>query len=100
MEIKTESSVDDLYFDRTIINFTVKLNSGEMARLDEIKKELEKENSQGKLIIYTIKSVYGKNEAKGIAHVYKDEKMAEKVLPKYVLEKNGIKNGKEKAKKE
>ena len=60
MEIKTESSVDDLYFDRTIINFTVKLNSGEMARLDEIKKELEKENSQGKLIIYTIKSVYGK----------------------------------------
>ena len=57
MEIKTESSVDDLYFDRTIINFTVKLNSGEMARLDEIKKELEKENSQGKLIIYTIKSV-------------------------------------------
>jgi hypothetical protein len=78
MEIKTESSVDDVYFGRTIINFTVKLNSGEMSKIDEVKKELEKENSQGKLIIYTIKSVYGKNEARGIAHIYKDAKMPKK----------------------
>ncbi len=100
MELKVNSSSDDKYFDRVVINFTVKLKSGEPARIDEIKKEIEKENQNGQVIIYTLKSVYGRNETKGIAHVYKNEETAKKILPKYVLEKNGIKNGKEKAEKE
>lgn len=100
MEIKINSKSDDVYFSRRIIEFTIKLKSGESARLDEVKKELEKENTDGKVIIYTIKNVYGKNEARGTAHVYSDESIARKVLPKYILEKNGMKNGKEEAKKE
>ncbi len=100
MEIKVNSKVEDIYFDRKIINFTVTLKSGENAKIEDVKKELEKENPDGKLIIYTMKSAYGKNESKGIAHVYMEEKTAMKVLPKYILNKNGIKNGKEETKKE
>ena len=99
MEIKIDSKIDDKYLDRKIINFTVKLKSGENAKIDETKKALEEESRDGFLVIYTIKSTYGKNEVRGIAHVYKNEEMAKKILPKYVLEKNGIKNGKEEAEK-
>lgn len=99
MELKIDSAMDDGYFDREIINFTIKLKSGEPAKIDETKKALEKEGKNGFLIIYTLKSTYGKNEARGIAHVYKKEEMARKILPKYVLEKNGIKNGKEETEK-
>ncbi|MCL4376594.1 hypothetical protein M1558_03860 [Candidatus Parvarchaeota archaeon] len=95
MEIKIDSKVNDKYFDREIIDFTARLKSGEAAKIDETRKALEGEAKDGFLVIYTIKSTYGKNEVKGIAHVYKNEEMAKKILPKYVLEKNGIKNGKE-----
>ena len=99
MEIKIDSKIDDRYFDREIIGFTIKLKSGELAKIDETKKTLEKESENDFLVIYTIKSTYGKNEAKGIAHIYKSEEMARKILPKYILEKNGIKNGKEETEK-
>ena len=99
MEVKINSKIDDKYLDREIINFTAKLKSGEPAKIDETRKALEEEGKNGFLVIYTIKSTYGKNEAKGIAHVYKNEEMAKKILPKYILEKNGIKNGKEEAEK-
>jgi ribosomal protein S24E len=99
MEVKIDSKVNDKYFDREIINFTIKLKGGEPAKIDETRKFLEGDGKSGFLIIYTIKSTYGKNEAKGIAHVYKNEEMARKILPKYILEKNGIKNGKEETEK-
>ncbi|MCL5976348.1 MAG: hypothetical protein M1580_02010 [Candidatus Parvarchaeota archaeon] len=99
MEVKINSKINDKYLDREIINFTVKLKSGEPAKIDETRKTLEEEEKNGFLVIYTIKSTYGKNEAKGIAHVYKNEEMAKKILPKYILEKNGIKNGKEETEK-
>ncbi|MCL4396913.1 hypothetical protein M1494_01025 [Candidatus Parvarchaeota archaeon] len=99
MEVKIDSKTADKYFDREIINFTAKLKSGEPAKIDETRKILEEEGKNGFLVIYTIKSTYGKNEARGIAHVYKNEEMAKKILPKYILEKNGIKNGKEEAEK-
>lgn len=99
MEIKIDSTKDDKYFDRQIINFIVKLKAGEPAKLDETKKILEKEGKEGFLLIYTIKNIYGKNEARGIAHIYKNEELAKKILPKYILEKNGVKNGKEEAEK-
>ena len=97
MEIKIDSKSDNKYLDRDIINFTIKLKSGETAKISEIKKALESESKDGFLAIYTMKSTYGKNEVKGIAHVYKNEEMAKKILPKYILKKNGIKNGKEEA---
>ncbi len=99
MEIKIDSKNDDRYLDREIINFTAKLKSGEPSKITEIKKALEEEAKNGFLIIYTIKSTYGKNEVKGIAHVYKNEETAKRILPKYILEKNGINNGKEEAEK-
>lgn len=95
MELKVNSSVNDAYFDREVVQFTVKLGSGELGRLSDIKKELEKGRGEGAVIVYTLKSTYGKNEVKGIAHVYKDAETAKKILPKYVLEKNGMMNGKE-----
>jgi ribosomal protein S24E len=99
MEIKIDSTKDDRYFDREIINFTVKLKAGEPAKIEDTKKNLEQEGKNGFLVIYTIKNIYGKNEARGIAHVYKSEEMARKILPKYILEKNGVKNGKEETEK-
>ncbi len=100
MEIKIDSENENVYLDRKVINFTVKLKSGENAKLDDVKKELEKEVNDENILIYTIKNIYGKSEAKGIAHIYKDKNTALKVLPRYILEKNGIKNGKEEPKKE
>lgn len=100
MELKIESQTNDVYFDRDIIDFKIKLESGEMAKIEDVKKELESQGINGTVLIYTIKSLYGKNEAKGIAHLYKDEKTAMKVLPKYILKKNGIENGKEETKKQ
>ncbi len=99
MEVQIISKINDKYFDRDIIHFNVKLKGGETGKIDEVKKEIEKTNQQGTIIIYTIKSTYGKNEMNGIAHVYKDEETAKKILPRYILEKNGIKNGKEETEK-
>ncbi len=99
MELKIDSTTNDVYFDREIINFTIKLKGGEPAKIDETKRALSEEGKNGFLVIYTIKSTYGKNEAKGIAHVYKNEETAKKILPKYILEKNGVKNGKEETEK-
>jgi ribosomal protein S24E len=99
MELKIDSTTNDVYFDREIINFTIKLKGGEPAKIDETKRALSEEGKNGFLVVYTIKSTYGKNEAKGIAHVYKNEETAKKILPKYILEKNGVKNGKEETEK-
>ncbi|MDP8012911.1 MAG: hypothetical protein RAK22_02305 [Nanoarchaeota archaeon] len=96
MEIKVLSEHDDKYLDRKIVNFSVKLEPNENIDKNAIKTKLMEGYKEGFPIIYTIKGVYGIREAKGVLHIYKNEDSAKKLLPKYVLIKNGVIHGEEK----
>ncbi len=99
MDIKVTSAKDDKYFDRKIINFSLEIKSKEAIKLSDVKQKLSEEYKDGFLVVYTMRNVYGSGEVKGIAHLYKDESVAKRVLQGYILKKNGIENGKEKEKK-
>ena len=90
MELKVESSRKDKLFDRTIINFDLTPTAKETIKLDDAKKKLAEKFSEGYLVIYTLKNVYGFSKIKGIAHIYKDETAAKRILQKYILKKNGV----------
>ncbi len=90
MELKVISKSNDKYFDRTLITFSLKTESKETVKIDDVKKKLAEQFPEGFLIIYTLKNVYGSREINGTAHVYKDEESAKKVLQKFILKKNGV----------
>ena len=96
MEIKIEKEFKDHYFDRTIIDFFIKKGDKETVKLQDVKDKLKEKFPEGSIFIYTIKNIYGMNAAKGVAHVYKDEAVAKKVLQPFILKKNGAIDGKEK----
>ena len=98
MDIKITSTKDDKYFDRKIINFSMEVKPKETIKLSDVRHKLSEEMKDGFLIVYTMRNVYGSGEIKGIAHLYKDESVAKRVLQGYILKKNGIENGKEKRK--
>ena len=90
MELKVISKSNDKYFDRTLITFSLKTESKETVKIDDVKKKLAEHFPEGFLVVYTLKNVYGSREINGIAHVYKDEESAKKVLQKFILKKNGV----------
>ncbi len=97
MEITDEKVENNKYLDRKVITFTMKKEKGEIIKLEDVKSKLAEKYSDGFLVIYTLKNVYGKNETKGIAHLYTNEDTAKKVLQKAILKKNSIgEDGKEK----
>jgi ribosomal protein S24E len=98
MELKIVSKNADKFFDRTVVNFSVYSEPKETVKIEDVKNKLSEDFKEGFIVVYTMKNVYGKREATGIAHVYKNEDTAKKVLQKYVLKKNGVEYGKGKAK--
>ena len=90
MELKVTSKSNDKYFDRTLITFSLKTESKETVKIDDVKKKLAEHFPDGFLVVYTLKNVYGSRDVNGIAHVYKDEESARRVLQKYILKKNGV----------
>ncbi len=90
MEITDEKVEANKYLDRKVITFRIKKEKGETVKLEDVKDKLAERYSEGVLIVYTLKNVYGKNEAKGIAHLYSNENTAKKVLQKAILKKNSI----------
>jgi ribosomal protein S24E len=90
MELKVESSRKDKLFDRTIINFEITPAVKEIIKLDDAKKKLAEKFNEGYLVVYTLKNIYGFNKIKGVAHIYKDETAAKRILQKYILQKNGV----------
>ncbi len=100
MEIKTEEAKEDKFFNRKIIKFSVKTGEKEIAKREDIKKKLHEENPEGFLIIYTMRNSYGKRELKGVAHVYKDEAHAKRIVQKHILKKNGVVYAEQKPKEE
>ncbi len=96
MELKITKETNDKYFDRKVIEFHIKKENKEIVKLEDVKGKLRERFPEGTLIVYTLKNVYGMNAANGVAHLYKDEAVAKKVLQPFILRKNGVLNGKEK----
>ncbi len=90
MELKIISKMNDKYLDRTLITFHLKTEPKEIVKIDDVKKKLAEHFPEGFLVVYTLKNVYGSRDVNGIAHVYKDEQSARRVLQKYILKKNGV----------
>ncbi len=90
MELKINSKTQDKYFDRTLVDFTLKTESKETPKLEDVKKALSEHFKEGYLVVYTMKNVYGSREIRGIAHVYESEEKAKRLLQKYILKKNGV----------
>jgi ribosomal protein S24E len=90
MELKITSKKQDKYFDRTIVDFQIKLESKETIKLEDVKKALSEHFKEGYIIVYTMKNVYGSREIKGKAHIYASEEKAKRLLQKYILKKNGV----------
>ncbi len=99
MELKITSQNDDKFFDRTMVGFSVYSEPKETIKLNDVKNKLAEGFKEGFIIIYTMKNVYGKREAKGTAHIYKNEEAAKKLLQKYILKKNGVEYAEEQKKK-
>ena len=100
MELKTEEAKEDRFFERKIIKFSVKTASKETVKRDEIKKKLQEKFPEGFLIIYTMRNSYGKRELDGVAHIYKDEAHAKRIVQKHILKKNGVVYAEQKPKEE
>lgn len=100
MEIKILSEKDDKFIGRKIITFSVRLGKGEKIDRSAIKSKLMEGYKEGFPILYSLKSIFGTEDVNGILHIYSDENVAKRILPKYILVKNGvIQNVKEKESK-